>query len=95
MPSDFLVPENEFAGGFQYLGFINHGDKQFDWLPFTVHLICPIFTDFDFVFLDYDNPKEPKLLYPTNSAEVTTAYDEVTNSSYVIYNKKKFLLGTL
>lgn len=92
VPFDFEIPENEFFGGFQYLGFINNRDKYFDWLPFPLHLICPIFTDFDYVYLDYENPNKPKLIYPTNTAEITTAYDEVTKNSYVIYNKANFSL---
>jgi len=92
IPPNFKIPENEFFGGFQYLGFINSNDKYFDWLPFPLHLICPIFTDFDYVFLDYENPNEPKLIYPTNSAEITTPYDELTKDSYVIYNKTNFSL---
>ena len=95
VPTNFKVPENEFPGGFQYLGFINNADPRFDWLPFTVHLICPIFTDFDLLFLDYENPEAPKLLYPLNSAEITTAYDEITKSSFVIYNKETFSLQPL
>ena len=90
LPADFKIPENEFLGGFQYLGVINNEDKQFDWLPFPLHLICPIFTDFDFIFLEYENPNEPKLIYPTKTAEVTTAYDELTKDSYVVYNKENF-----
>lgn len=93
IPSDFRIPENEFLGGLQYLGFINNADKHFEWLPFPLHLVCPIFTDFDYLFLDYENPKQPKLIYPTNSAEVTSAYDELTKECYVIYNKAKFSLA--
>lgn len=92
IPSNFTMPDNEFLGGFQYLGFINNADKQFDWLPFPLHLICPIFTDFDYIFLDYENPLAPKLIYPTDTADVTSAYDELTKDSYVIYNKANFSL---
>ena len=92
IPSDFKIPENEFLGGFQYLGFINNADKHFGWLSFPLHLICPIFTDFDYLFLDYENPNQPKMIYPTNSAEVTSAYDELKKNSYIIYNKANFSL---
>ena len=92
IPTHFTIPENEFLGGFQYLGFINNVDKHFDWLPFPLHLIAPIFTDFDYVFLDYENPNQPKLIYPTNSAEVTSPFDELTKESYIIYNEAKFSL---
>lgn len=92
IPTDFKIPDNEFLGGFQYLGFINNADKYFEWLPFPLHLICPIFTDFDYVFLDYENPNQPKIIYPANTAEITSAYDELTKASYVIYNKANFSL---
>lgn len=94
IPTNFKIPENEFPVGMQYLGCINNSDKFFEWLPFPLHLICPIFADFDFLYLDYENPYEPKLLYPTNSAEITTAYDELTKDSYVVYNKAPFSLQT-
>ena len=90
IPLNFKIPESEFLGGFQYLGFINNSDKYFDWLPFPLHLICPIFTDFDYIFLDYEKPNEQQLIYPTDSADITSAYDELTKDSYVIYNKANF-----
>ncbi|WP_162051353.1 hypothetical protein [Pontibacter pamirensis] len=86
IPRDFKIPENEFKGGFQYLGYIENKDKFFDWLPFKLNLICPIFLDFDYVFLDYENANEPKLLYPLNTSEITTAYDELDKDSRVTYN---------
>jgi len=92
IPKEFIIPDNDFLGGFQYLGLINNVDKYFEWLPFPIHLICPIFTDFDYIYLDYDIPSQPKLIYPSNSALVTSAYDEVTKESYVIYNKACFSL---
>jgi hypothetical protein len=92
IPGNFKIPENEFPAGMQYLGCINNSDKFFEWLPFPLHLICPIFTDFDFVYLDYENPNEPRLLYPTNSAEITTAYDELSKDSFIVYNKANFSL---
>ncbi len=93
IPDNFKIPENQFFGSFQYLGFISNTDQHFKWLPFPLHLICPIFTDFDYIFLDYENPNEPKLIYPTNSAAITTAYDELTKDSYVIYNDASFSLA--
>lgn len=93
LPPNFIVPDNDFLGGFQYLGLINKEDSQFEWLPFSLHLICPIFTDFDYIFLDYVNPNEPKLIYPINSAEIKCAFDELTKESRVVYNKINFSLA--
>lgn len=90
IPTDFLIPNNEFLGGFQYLGCISNKDKFFEWLPFPLHLISPIFTDFDFLFLDYENPLQPRLIHPTNTTDITSAYEELTKDSYLIYNKERF-----
>ena len=49
IPSGFNIPHNEFLAGFQYLGKIAKADKNFNWLPFDLNLICPIFTDFDYM----------------------------------------------
>jgi hypothetical protein len=91
-PSNFIIPKNEFLGGFQYIGFINNEDAVFEWLPFSLHLICPIFTDFDYIFLDYENPNEPKIIYPKNTWNISSAYDELTKESHVVYNKSNFEL---
>ncbi|OUJ74124.1 hypothetical protein [Hymenobacter crusticola] len=92
IPFNFKIPENEFLGGFQYLGFINNMDIAFNWLLFPLHLICPIFTDFEYLFLDYENPMAPRLIHPLNTAEISTAYNELTKDSYIIYNEKNFSL---
>lgn len=92
VPDEFTMPKNEFPAGFQYLGFINNKDNYYNWLPFQLHLICPIFSDFDYIFLDYENPNQPKLIYPTNTSEITTPFEELTKDSYIIYKKEDFSL---
>lgn len=92
IPNDFKVPENEFLGGLQYLGYINDKDKEFEWLSTKLHLVSPIFTDFDYILVDYESPLQPKLMYPTNSGDITSAYDEITKESYIIYDKANFSL---
>ncbi len=90
IPDGFEIPKNEFKGGFQYLGLINNSDNIFSWLPFELNLICPIFLDFDFIFLDYENPNQPKLLHPLNTSEIETAYDNLNPDSVIIYKAKRF-----
>ena len=34
----------------------------------------------------------PKLIYPTNSSDTTTAFDELRKDSYIIYHKNNFSL---
>lgn len=89
VPEDFEIPKNEFKGSFQYLGFISNSDEIFSWLPFKLNLICPIYLNFDFVYLDYENPNQPKLIYPENNSDIGTEYETLNTDSIVIYEAKK------
>lgn len=92
IPEDFVIPENRFLANFQYIGKISNSDKNFQWLPFDLDLICPILTDFEYIFLDYNDPKKPKLIFPQNSESIRSAYDEIDQNSKIIYEAKKFSL---
>ena len=92
IPSDLIIPKNEFKSNFQYLGLINNSDEIFNWLPFNLNLICPIYLDIEEVFLDYENPNEPKLIYPTNTSEIRSAYDSLDINSKIVFEEKKFTL---
>jgi hypothetical protein len=87
----FHQPENNCVAPFQYLGFINHKDSLFSWLPFTVHLACPIYLDFDEIFLDYSNPSNPTIINKSNIEKMGTAYNEELNqNSYIVFEPRKF-----
>lgn len=88
-PENFIIPKNEFKCNFQYLGFIDNNDELFSWLPNKLNLICPIYLDIENVYLDYENPNEPKIIYPKNTSEIGTAYDTIDLNSIVIYESKK------
>src|SRR6218665_810092 len=88
-PSGFKIPDNEFMAGFQYLGFIDNTDEVFNWLPFKVHLIHPIYVDTYSVYLDYSDPNAPTIIAPQDTASETTAYDELSTDSVVIFEAVK------
>ncbi len=90
IPENFKIPQNEFKSNFQYLGSIDNSDEIFNWLPFKLNLICPIYLDFDQIYLDYENPNEPKLIYPKNSSEIGTAFDTLDINSKIIFEEKIF-----
>jgi len=90
VPNDFHIPENNFLGGFQYLGTISKEDQHLHWLPFDLNLICPIFTDFDALYLDYTDSNKPLIIYPEDSENITSAYDEITRQSKIIYEQKRY-----
>jgi hypothetical protein len=81
VPKDFKIPDNEFKGGFHYLGFIDNSDNLFSWLTFKVNLIHPIYTDEYAVFLDYSDPNSPTIIEPTDTASSTSAFDEIDKNS--------------
>lgn len=93
IPTEFVLPKNEFISNFQYLGSINNSDKPFNWLPFNLNLICPIYLDFDQLILDYENPNEPKLISPINTSEIGSAYNTLTIHSRIVFEEKKFSLN--
>ncbi|MEN2412457.1 hypothetical protein [Flavobacterium mesophilum] len=92
IPAEFVIPDNEFKSNFQYLGFIDNNDELFNWLPFKLNLICPIYLDFDQIFLDYEKPNEPQLIFPKNTSEIGSAYKSLDINSKVIYEAQKFSL---
>ncbi len=86
-PEDFIMPKNNFISNIQYLGVIRNIDSIFNWLPFELHLICPILLDFDYIYVDYSNPLKPNILFPENTAEITSAYDNLTSESILEFKK--------
>ncbi len=91
IPSDFQLPENNCIVPFQYLGFFNNTDENLSWLPFKVHLTCPIYLNIEKVFLDYSNPYKPVLINKTEVERADTSYEEYLNkTSEIIFNEMKF-----
>ena len=80
-PDDLNYPQNKFTGNFQYVAFINNKDKLFEWLPFGLHLICPIYLNIEQLFLDYTDPKNPKITVPEDSSIIDSEYDELALDS--------------
>ena len=91
-PIEFKFPGNNFISNFQYLGFINNNDKLFNWLPFKLHLICPIYLNIDKIYLDYSSQNQPKLISPKNTAEIDSEYLELTTESYLDFEERKVTL---
>lgn len=90
IPFDFKLPPNNCIAPFQYLGFIHYKDKNFNWLPFTVHLTCPIYLNFETIFLDYTNPNQPTIINTEEVEQSTTSFnDGLDQNSEIIFNEVK------
>ncbi len=90
MPTNFILPNNKLAAPTLYFGYINNQDAIFNWLPFTIHLVCPIHLDFMAVYMDYSNPLAPIIINSDILETVGTAYDDFTPDSKIVYNSIKF-----
>ena len=91
VPDGFKLPENSCVVPFQYLGFLDNQDEYFGWLPFRLHLTCPIYLDIENVFLDYSDPNHPFIINKEEVEEADTSYEEDLNqNTEIVFNEKKF-----
>lgn len=91
LPTDLLIPKNNLIVPFQYLGFIDNKDEAFNWLPFKLHLICPIFLNFEFLFLDYTNPLNPTIINQAEFEQSDTSYEKDLNKeTEIVYEVVRF-----
>lgn len=90
-PANFTVPNNKFVVPFQYLGYINNTDETFNWLPFKLHMICPIYLNFEFLFLDYSDPLSPTIINQEQVEKADTSYDDDLNvETEIVFNELHF-----
>jgi len=87
IPKDFTLPKFKFNAPFQYLGKFSKSDKAFSWLPFDIHLVAPIYLNFDKLFIDYSDPMNPKVLDIEKLRETDNYYDDLKPNSEIVYEK--------
>ncbi|GAB3924759.1 hypothetical protein [Mucilaginibacter myungsuensis] len=89
-PDDLVVPNGQSAVSFQYLGFLSNSDKAFSWLPFTIHLVCPLYLNFELLYLDHSDPFHPVVINTEELARWDTSYNELDADSYIEYDVLRF-----
>ena len=90
VPEGFRFPPEHNQVPFQYLGYISKEDAAFNWLPFDLPLICPIFYNIEKVFLDYSDPAAPIVIRADEYLKLTTFYEEIGPGSFVNYEPVRF-----
>jgi hypothetical protein len=91
IPSNLMLPPIKTVVSFQYLGYISNEDEIFKWLPFTLHLICPIYLNFSQLFIDYSDPMNPEVINKEEMEGADTSHDEDLNSdTEIVYKETKF-----
>ncbi|MEP0266851.1 hypothetical protein [Dokdonia sp.] len=91
-PSEFTTPTFEFNAPFQYLGKFSKSDEPFAWLPFDLHLVAPIYLNFDKLYIDYSDPMNPRVIDVETLSETDTSYDDLKPNSEIVY-KKVYVTG--
>lgn len=88
--NEFKCPINNCCVPFQYLGFINNEDVKFKWLPFKLHLTCPIYLNFEEIFLDYSDNSFPVILNLEDVEGYETSFNEVNKDSMINFEELGF-----
>ena len=91
IPEGFTIPKFEFNAPFQYLGKFSASDQAFNWLPFDLHLVAPIYLNFNMLFIDYSDPLSPKVIDIDELRETDNSYDDLKPDSEIVYEKTYFI----
>jgi hypothetical protein len=87
IPEEFSIPKFEFNAPFQYLGKLSKSDEAFNWLPFDLHLVAPIYLNIDKLYIDYSDPLNPKVLNLEELEQTDNSYDDLKPNSEIVYEK--------
>ncbi len=87
IPEKFSIPKFKFNAPFQYLGKLSKLNEAFNWLPFDLHLVAPIYLNFDKLFIDYSDPLNPKVINVEELSQTDNSYDDLKPNSEIVYEK--------
>jgi hypothetical protein len=90
VPKGFTLPKCNSVVPFQYLGYISNEDDIFNWLPFKIHLACPIYLNVMNVFVDYSDPMNPTVINREEVEEADTSHDELDKDSEIVFDDANF-----
>lgn len=71
----------------QYVGKLSNKDSIFNWLPFDLHLVAPLYLDFDKLFVDYSDPLKPQILNSSELEKASSSFENLTNNLSIEYIK--------
>ena len=88
IPMGITTPKFDFIAPIQYLGMLSPDDKAFDWLPYDLHLICPIYLNIENFYVDYSNPRMPNVFDIEDLKTTDNAYEkELKFDSEIVFEK--------
>lgn len=88
---------------FQYLGFVSNKNENLNFVNTKIHLIAPIYSDFEKIYIDYSIQSEIQILdIDENIDEIENLYDETEDKNEKItfqtekFNfKENYILGEI
>jgi len=86
-PAPFRLPVCNSVTPFQYLGEISASDPVFGWLPFDLHLACPIYMNMGPLFVDYGDPNAPCIFNREEVESWDCDYDDLGPDSEIIFEQ--------
>jgi hypothetical protein len=90
-PKELTYPKSLRDLPFLYLGFLNGQTELIKWIEIeTFHILFPVFSDIDLIYLDYSDPNNIKLYDKNISNNVDSISGEITKDSFVIYESRRF-----
>lgn len=91
IPLGITTPKFEFVAPIQYLGMLSPDDKAFAWLPYELHLMCPIYLNIGEFFMDYSNPIMPNVHDVETLKKTDNSYEEELKfDSEIVFEKTPF-----
>lgn len=88
-PNNFNIPRTEFIAPFIYFGKLSNQDEPFNWLPFDLNLVSPIYSNLNATFIDYSNPLQPQIINIDELKKAGNSYElELKNDSYLEFKKQ-------
>lgn len=95
-PDSFKMPVNNTSTPYIYLGKLDClNDELLGWTKLNVaHLVCPIFGDFELIYLDYSNPLQPKLVDNNTRDKIISNFEKLNADNQILFKELKVKAST-
>jgi hypothetical protein len=87
IPYDFEMPKSKCKAPLIYLGSINcQIEESLRWTELIFfHLICPIHTDMEIIYIDYTNPNRPEIINHAEVNNLSKPFDDLNSEDKIIF----------
>ena len=88
-PADFKIPESKCQAPFVYLGYLDcQVEESLDWTRMgQFHMIFPLHTNLDVLYLDYSNPQKPLIHNADEIDQQITHFKGMNSEDKIIFKE--------